>query len=276
MAEGGALRAALSRLRAARPAFEIEVVTAGEILTREWIEFFCRRRAEVSVNLDWRNGFRAALPSSALAAALKTPAFKNNFHAVVFLGPVTAGRLPEAVNFLRHKAGFKQVEVVLDRAARWSPASLAALRRALGRLKRGGAAALGDFIFCLADHGGARHAGPGFDSFFAAEVAPLALQQLAWQRLFLEPGFGDLLHRPKYNCPRPAARLAVEPGPAASSRAAMDYALYSPARKVRVELAPCRLPDTGGTAAAALLYFLTKAAILGKKSSVHLSARARV
>lgn len=273
MAEGEALRSALSRLRSARPSFEVEVVTSGAALDAGWIKFFAGRRAEISVNLDWRRGFKAALPSRALAAALKDPALKNNFHAVAFLGPATAGRLPEAVEFLRHKAGFKQVEVVLDREARWSPAALAALRRALARLKRGGAAALGDFVFCLADHGGRKAAGRAFEAFFAEEVAPLALQQLAWQGVFLEPGFGDFGHSPKYKGPRRVARLGLGPAGAAAARAALDYALYSPARALLAELPSGRLPAPGD--AAALLYFLAKARALGKKASVRLSVRAR-
>lgn len=275
MAEGEALRSALGRLRSARPAFEIEVVTTGAALDAGWIKFFARLRVEISVNLDWRRRTAGTLPSAALKEALKSAALKNNFHAVAFLGPATSGRLPEVVDFLRHKAGFKQVEIVLDREARWSPAALAGLRRALGRLKLGGAAALGDFVFCLADHGGRKTAGREFRAFFREEVAPLALQQLAWQGVFLEPGFGDFGHSPKYKGPRPVARLGLEPAGAAAARAALDYGLYSPARAVLAALPAGRLPAPGGAAAAALLYFLAKAALLGKKAAVHLSLRAR-
>lgn len=277
MEEAAALRAAISRLRSARPAFEIEVVTAGAALSPDWIGFFARARAEISVNLDWRRRVPAALPSPVLAAALRDRALRDNFHAVAFLGPATAGRLPEIVSFLRHKAGFKQAEIVFDREARWSRAALGSLRRALGRLRRGGAAALGDFVFCLAGHGGRRAADPAFSSFFAAEVAPLAAQQLAWQRLFLDPGFGDFPHRPKYKGPRPAVRLRLEPPASpARARAALDYALYSPAGAVLAELAVPGLPAPGSPEAAALLYFLSKAAVLGKKAAVHLDLRARV
>lgn len=277
MEEAAALRAAVSGLRAARPAAEIEVVTAGAALSPDWVGFFSRARAEVSVNLDWRRRVPAALPSPVLAAALRDPVWRNNFHAVAFLGPATAGRLPEIAAFLRHKAGFKQAEVVFDQEARWSGAALGALRRALGRLRRCGAAALGDFVFCLAGHGGRRAADPAFSAFFAAEIAPLAAQQLAWQGLFLAPGFGDFGHRPKYKGARPAARLRLEPGASpARARAALDYALYSPAKAVLAELAVPGLPAPGGPGAAALLYFLSKAAALGKKAAVRLEFRARV
>jgi hypothetical protein len=107
---------------------------------------------------------------------------------------------------------------------------------------------------------------------FAEEAGPLVFLTGIFARLRREPGFGDLVHPPRYAAPVRMREMAIAcDGPApASLRACADLFMRSPGADKRISL----VAGPGSPAPLMAAYLLASSLILGKRAAVSMVGKA--